>query len=100
MPSDGEGVTCGALCPRGWRAGTRWRHSDEVQTRQTRCHVLRWIGVLSPEAAGGVFLGSVVPGAGERLAVHDLMDAMKAGPLSEVGDKVLLDPVAEDIAGR
>ena len=55
------------------------------------------MGVLSPPAAGGVFLGAVVPGTGERLAVDDLADAMDSRPLPETCHQVLLDPVTEDV---
>ena len=56
------------------------------------------VGVLPPETPGDVLLGPVVPGAGQRLSFHDLMDAVETGPLPEVGDQILLGPVAEDIA--
>ncbi len=48
-------------------------------------------------AAGEVLLGAVEPGAGQGLAVRELPDGLEAGPLAELGDKVLFDPVAEDV---
>jgi hypothetical protein len=39
--------------------------------------VLERVGVLSPPAASGVLLGTVEPGAGQRLTVHDLADTME-----------------------
>lgn len=59
--------------------------------------VLERIGVLSPPAAGGVLLGAVEPGAGERLAVHDLANAVEPRPLPETGHQVLFDPMAQDV---
>jgi hypothetical protein len=40
------------------------------------------MGVL-PLAAGEVLLGPAVPGAGERLAVRELADAVETGPVPE-----------------
>src|SRR4029077_14117924 len=53
-------------------------------------------GVLAFGAGEG-FLGVAVPGAGERLAVRELADAVEPRPLPETGDQVLLDAVPEDV---
>ena len=58
--------------------------------------MLQRIGVF-PLAAGEVLLGAIVPVAGQRLAVHDLPDAMKARPFPEAGDQILFDAVSQNI---
>jgi hypothetical protein len=58
--------------------------------------VLERVGVL-PLAAGVVLLGAVVPMAGERLAVHDLVDAVEPRPFPEMGHQGLFDAMSQDV---
>ena len=59
--------------------------------------VLERVWVLSPSAAGDVLLGAVVPGAGERLAGHDLADAVESRPFPEAGRQIFFDAMAENV---
>src|SRR3954447_8594667 len=52
------------------------------------------VGVLA-FAAGEVLLGAAVPGAGERLAVRELPDAVEPRPFPELGDKIFFNAVPE-----
>src|SRR3954469_21806111 len=52
------------------------------------------VGVLA-FAAGEVLLGVAVPGAGERLAVRELADAVEPRPFPELGDKIFFNAVPE-----
>jgi hypothetical protein len=59
--------------------------------------VLKRVGILSSPATSGVLLRPVEPGAGQGGTGQDRPGAVESWPLQELGDKLLFDPVAEDI---